>query len=176
MILKVQMLKIVKQIQTISRFYWKYHLLIFALITLDFFTKSIAFRHIDAHHFIKQEFDFLPFLKISKVWNSGISFGLFNNLNYSNIILIFITIAAILFLLWKIYTEKDKQIIILLSMVIAGATGNLIDRFLFGAVRDFVHLHAWGYSYPVFNFADSYISISLVFLIFKEFITSKKTS
>ncbi len=50
--------------------------------------------------------------------------------------------------------------------MIGGAVGNLIDRLRFGAVADFLDVHAFGYHWPAFNIADSAITIGVAVLIF----------
>ena len=52
-----------------------------------------------------------------------------------------------------------------LGFVVGGALGNVIDRFLHGAVVDFLDFHAAGYHWPAFNVADSAITIGVVILI-----------
>ncbi len=53
-----------------------------------------------------------------------------------------------------------------LGAVVGGAIGNLIDRVRFGAVADFLDVHAFGYHWPAFNIADAAITIGVAMLIF----------
>lgn len=55
-----------------------------------------------------------------------------------------------------------------LWLVVTGAIGNAIDFVLYGHVIDFFHFNFWGHSFPVFNFADSYISVGIAFLLLFE--------
>lgn len=55
-----------------------------------------------------------------------------------------------------------------ISLIMGGATGNLIDYFRFGYVIDMFHFTFWGYSFPVFNFADAAISIGALCLLFSK--------
>ncbi len=84
----------------------------------------------------------------------------------------FITIA-LLASVWIIYLLRrygqQTLFCLALSLVLAGALGNVIDRFLFGAVVDFLDFHAFGYHWPAFNVADSAISIGAVLLIWDGF-------
>lgn len=99
-----------------------------------------------------------PFLNLTMVWNRGVTFGLLgSDLWWKPIALgaLAIVIAALL-LRWLARAESVR-IAWGLGLVLGGAVGNVIDRARFGAVVDFVHLHAGGYSWYVFNVADSAI-------------------
>lgn len=69
-------------------------------------------------------------------------------------------------LLYYLISHRMMPGIFPLWFVATGAIGNAIDYILYGQVIDFIHFTFFGYSFPVFNFADSYISISIVCLFF----------
>lgn len=110
-------------------------------------------------------------LHMTLVHNTGIAFGLFRN---QGIVLIIIPVIMIALLLYNFYHYKynneklSRLYIVAVSLIIAGAIGNLIDRILYGYVIDFIDLRIW----PVFNIADSAITIGAVLLLwcinFKE--------
>ncbi len=52
------------------------------------------------------------------------------------------------------------------ALIIAGALGNVLDYFLYGHVIDMFHFKFWGYQYPIFNLADSYIFCGVAWLLF----------
>ena len=68
--------------------------------------------------------------------------------------------------LYKKATDDQKALRWALALLLAGAVGNLIDRAIFGEVIDFLHLH-WqeAFHWATFNFADIYITIGLVLLV-----------
>ena len=107
----------------------------------------------------------LPFLSFSMVWNKGISMGipLGESLGRWGIVVLTLAISGWL-VHWLMKTLRGFEAVSL-ALILGGAIGNLIDRFVHGAVVDFVHLHAWGYNFYVFNLADSAISIGVVLLI-----------
>ena len=80
--------------------------------------------------------------------------------------LVILTALISLWLLNWLRTTERKFEALALAMIIGGAIGNIIDRILHGAVVDFIHLHAAGYSFYVFNVADSAISVGAVLLLF----------
>lgn len=58
-----------------------------------------------------------------------------------------------------------------LALIMGGALGNVIDRFRFGAVVDFVQWHAAGFYWPAFNIADAAISVGAVLMVWDQFIS-----
>jgi len=73
----------------------------------------------------------------------------------------------IIFFILKQFS-KNKHLFIL-SLILAGAVSNFIDRLFFGCVIDFINLKFW----PVFNFADIYISVGAVIIIWRTLIHNK---
>jgi signal peptidase II len=142
------------------------------LTIIDLCSKAIIFNYLDSlsYPFIK----LTNFLNIVKVYNTGISFGMFNDLTYGKYILIITALIISIFLITWLYKNKDKLISFALSLVIAGAFGNIIDRAVNGAVADFIDFHIGTYHWPAFNFADSYITIGAILLIYDEFFNKGK--
>lgn len=110
-----------------------------------------------------------------KVWNTGVSFSMFNNHgDLGRIVLCVLSLVVCAFLLWWLKKEKDKIKIISLGLIIGGALGNVIDRVRFGAVLDFLDFHIAGHHWPAFNLADSFICIGAGILIFLELLNGQK--
>jgi len=98
------------------------------------------------------------FLYITLVHNRGAAFGMFKNQ-----LLLFVLISFFTTLLIFHHLKSKKNPIILkisLSLILAGAIGNLIDRLRFGFVIDFLDLRFW----PVFNLADSALTIGALLI------------
>jgi signal peptidase II len=106
------------------------------------------------------------FLHMTLVHNTGIAFGLFKN---AGVVFIIIPAVAIVLLGYNIYYYKNNEeklsrlYIVAFSLILGGAIGNLVDRILFGYVIDFIDLQVW----PVFNIADSAITIGAVIIAIK---------
>jgi signal peptidase II len=100
----------------------------------------------------------------SLVLNKGAAFGL---LRGQNILLIASSLAAAGIILYYFFVKKPKSPVlgIALGLILGGAAGNLLDRILFGHVIDFLDFRIW----PVFNIADSAITIGTAILIFVLF-------
>lgn len=97
---------------------------------------------------------------ITPVENTGVAFGLLENLDPS--VFIFITFVSIFLVIIYFFVKKPNSFLAIsaLSIICGGALGNLFDRFFYGHVLDFIDLRIW----PVFNIADAAISIGAVLL------------
>lgn len=108
-----------------------------------------------------------PFLTLKMGWNTGINFGLFSGSHdYMRWILVLISIAICLFLLFWARNLKGNVVPILIGLVIGGAIGNVIDRIRFGAVVDFLNMSCCGIQNPyIFNLADIFVFTGLILLV-----------
>lgn len=108
------------------------------------------------------------FLYILHVENKGAAWGMLSN----NIYLLIGISLIVLYLIIK-YIFKDKHLnnysIIYYSLIISGIIGNLIDRVIYLSVTDFINFYIFGYNYPVFNLADTFIVIAVIMIIFESF-------
>ena len=115
------------------------------------------------------------YLDFILVFNTGISYGLFSGGgDFQKWILISLSILIIIFLLNFIRNESSIVSKLSISFIIGGALGNVLDRFIYGAVVDFISLHAKGFSWYIFNIADMFIVIGVILFILSQFILSKK--
>jgi signal peptidase II len=106
------------------------------------------------------------FFDLVLVMNRGVSFGMLGDgpgwLTAALIIFAILLSAVLCIWLWR----ADSVLLALaLGLVIGGAIGNVIDRFRFGAVVDFLDFHLAGYHWPAFNVADSAITVGVALLI-----------
>ena len=120
--------------------------------------------------FLGSEIFSSKFLNISLIWNKGIAFGLFsfNEKNLYNILTIVILILIIVIFYMIINTSGFKKYF--LMMILGGALGNIYDRVIYKAVPDFIDLHIQNFHWFVFNVADIFITIGVIFMIMSEFI------
>ncbi|MBV1831932.1 signal peptidase II [Komagataeibacter sp. AV436] len=108
----------------------------------------------------------LPGLNLTMVWNHAITFGMLGGAGSAGRIIF--SVAALLIVaglgVWMARTRR-RWVAVALGLVMGGAIGNVIDRLRFGAVVDFIHAHAYGWSWPVFNIADALIDCGVAILI-----------
>jgi signal peptidase II len=105
-------------------------------------------------------------LELIYVQNRGVAFSLLEGRG-SLYILIALAVAVVVWLYWRLRNSPSVLIKIIFGLIIGGAIGNLIDRLRLGYVVDFIHfkIPAIGFSFAVFNVADSSISVGVVLLI-----------
>lgn len=108
-----------------------------------------------------------PFFNLVLVWNRGISFGMLSQ-HDAAYALIALAIVIVLALIWWVRDLHKRNEILAVGLVIGGALGNVVDRFLYGAVADFFDFHIMGYHWPAFNIADSSIFIGVVLLCWES--------
>lgn len=100
----------------------------------------------------------LPVLNLTMVWNRGITFGLLSSdSTLASALLAALALAVVVALALWLRRAERLAVALALGAVAGGAVGNVIDRLRFGAVVDFIHAHAWGWSWYVFNIADAAI-------------------
>lgn len=144
-------------------------ILILVLFAIDIYTKRLAFSYVRDIKLktsgIHTHIQVNSFLNIVQVINTGVSFGMFNSLEYGRYILSIITViivSIVSYLLWK---ENTKYTSITYSFIIAGGLGNLYDRLTYGGVFDFLDFHIGEYHWPAFNIADSLICIAVAIIV-----------
>ncbi len=161
-------------------FLWIDLLIAALLLALDQFTKYLVTLH------LKNQPPLVLIdgvLELQYFENTGIAFSLFQNRKAFILITGFLVLAIVLFFLFRVPRQKRFGMIhVLMSVLVAGALGNIVDRIRFDYVVDFISfvlIH-----YPIFNVADCYIVVSaiLLFLLFMfvykeedlEFLSLKK--
>lgn len=133
-----------------------------ALLLLDQFTKYLVTLHLkDRPALVLID----GVLELQYFENTGIAFSLFQERKFFILMTGFLVLAVILFFLFKVPRRRKFLVVhVLMSVLIAGALGNIVDRLRFDYVVDFISfvlIH-----YPIFNVADCYIVVSAVLLFF----------
>jgi signal peptidase II len=154
----------------------KYILLLsLPLYVLDQITKWLVLQHIPLEGMRVIIPDFLALVHVT---NDGAAFGSFKN---NNLFFIILSCVAFVFVFALLVRKRSRDVLrdISLGLLLAGIMGNLTDRFLHGAVIDFVlvDLHVpFAHPWPAFNVADSCIFIAVFCFITHSFKQSREKS
>lgn len=134
----------------------KWFSLVTVLVLLDYASKRLVF------HFLEFEsVQLMPFFALTYACNSGAAFSLFSN--FGSLLLWFSVAASILFVVLIFRTPHHRFWLgLAFSGILAGAVGNLIDRALRGCVIDFLHFYVGDLSFPIFNLADTCITLGAI--------------
>ena len=112
------------------------------------------------------------FFRITYTCNDGAAFSILKGKRVFFIIMTIVVVFLIFYYLLKnkvYWVEKYS-----LLLIISGAVGNLIDRIMYGYVIDFLDFIIFGYDFPVFNIADSFITIGAIGLIISILFLNKE--
>jgi signal peptidase II len=144
----------------------RYLWLTLAVVVLDRATKA----YFEATTPLGWRHELIPnFIYLVHSSNTGIAFGVFSQTagTGTRIALIGGSLIVIAALCWLLVTSRQASILSSagLALLLGGATGNVTDRILHGAVTDFFEVLFGSYAYPAFNVADSAITIGAVLLL-----------
>jgi signal peptidase II len=113
-----------------------------------------------------REIEVTPFFNLVLAWNKGVSFSLFrSDWFYAPYVLSGVALAIAAGLAWWLGRQDRVLPALAIGLVMGGAVGNVIDRLIFGAVVDFLDVHAAGYHWPAFNLADTAIFCGVAGLV-----------
>ena len=135
------------------------------LFTIDRLVKVFLLNFLQENQL--NSFRLNNFFEVTLVWNKGVSYGLFPQQSYAGQLIIIFFSLIICVWIAKFITNSDiRYRSITLILILAGASSNMIDRLIYGAVADFFHFEIATYSWYVFNIADIYIVSGLLILIY----------
>ncbi|HKV53919.1 MAG TPA: signal peptidase II [Candidatus Binataceae bacterium] len=145
------------------------------VVALDQVTKA----YIAAHFHLYQTFTLVPnWLDLTYTLNPGAAFSLFATLPAAirGTLFIVLSIAAAIVLL-ALLARRSTSVssAIAFALILGGTIGNLIDRVVRGKVIDFIYFHHDRFSYPVFNAADSAITIGVAIILIFGLLTDSNT-
>ncbi|MCR1796903.1 signal peptidase II [Staphylococcus warneri] len=136
-------------------------LVAFLIIVIDQVTKWIIASSMK----IGDSYEVIPnFLNITSHRNNGAAWGILSGkMFFFYIITVIILIVLVLFFIKEAQYNLFMQLAI--SLLFAGALGNFIDRLFNGEVVDFIDTNIFGYEFPIFNVADSSLTIGVILVI-----------
>lgn len=145
----------------------KFVLIALSVLVIDHVTKWIVMSEMTLH----QSVEIIPgFLRLSFVRNTGVAFGLFDDVQsgWKQYVLAVMAIVAVIFIVIYSLRMPANRVLLrwALSIIMGGIIGNFIDRIVRGFVVDFIEFHIReSFYWPTFNAADSAITIGIVLLL-----------
>ena len=110
-------------------------------------------------------------LNWSLSWNRGVSWSIFNDASVIGFYLLtFVLITMIsIFSIYAFIQYKNRFNISFEVLMLSGALSNIVDRFYYGAVADFIDFYVGTWHWPTFNLADAFIFIGVFVIVAKNF-------
>ncbi len=151
---------------------FKLLLILITFIILDYCTKLWAIENLFEEY---RSIKISSFLSMTPVWNSGISFGLFQD--FGELGRYGFTIFAFAMSVWLIFSsfKLPRYSSIGFILIASGAIGNAIDRIIYGKVVDFIDFYIDDLHWPAFNLADTVIFIGAILFLFNQFFTTESS-
>ena len=140
------------------------------LVSFDQLTKDLVINKLELY----ESTNLLPFLNFTFVVNYGFAFGFLNNPSLNQLVVSLVILSIIIYFLYLLIKTQDNTFRFSLVLILSGALGNFIDRIFRGFVIDFIDIYIAKYHWPAFNFADSWITIGFMVLIFNILFLNKK--
>ena len=134
-----------------------------ALLIADQVSKLLVLKNLS----LGQSISLFPYFDLTLVFNTGVAFSLFSEGgNLGRWILVLLVLLVILYLAYVLLKEtlNDFESLSLL-LILSGGIGNLVDRTFRGHVIDFINFYYENYTFYIFNFADSFITIGVIIYI-----------
>tara|TARA_B100001741_G_scaffold295777_1_gene279135 strand:+ start:1072 stop:1590 length:519 start_codon:yes stop_codon:yes gene_type:complete len=156
----------------------RFILFIFLIAAFDQITKLLVIHYfeIDVKRLNSTIIFYInEYLNFYIIWNKGFAFGLFqNDIDLVNNIYMVLILTIIIILFVYALQINRRMYYFSFSLIIGGAIGNLIDRFSYNAVLDFIDLHYNNYHWYVFNIADITITTGCILTIILELFFKEK--
>lgn len=129
---------------------------------------------VEAYLPLQQPVHVVPFLALYRTYNLGVAFSMLDHLDGWFIVTMRLVIVA--FVLWLWHRTPNNRFFAHMgfALIISGAIGNIIDRFVYGHVIDYILFYTDTWSFAVFNLADSFITVGAGCVILDELLGAKK--
>ncbi len=142
------------------------------VIVLDQLSKYLVVKFLIPY----QSLSVMPFFNLTLMHNTGAAFSFLSGAGNVSlwIFSIIAIVVSMVLIVWLVRTPVERRWFgCALALVLGGALGNLLDRFVYGYVIDFLDFYYLGWHFAAFNLADSAISIGAVMLFIESFFFKK---
>jgi signal peptidase II len=156
-----------------ARGQWRWLLATVATLIVDQWTK----RLIESHFKLYETWTLLPVFDLVRAHNRGMAFSVLDSQSgwqrwmFSGLA----TVVSVALLVWLARLSRRAHLLAAaLSLILAGALGNLVDRLRLGYVIDFIQVHWQQHYFPAFNVADSAITVGAALLLLDSWLAGRK--
>ena len=145
--------------------------IIFAIVALDQWSKWVIKTSFNLY---QSEPIIEGLLYFTYVTNDGMAFGL--SFPGGKPLLLIVTLILTGVIMWMLWKEKNSHNLIRygLTLILAGAIGNMIDRILYGKVVDFLDIMIGDFHWYIFNVADSSVTSGMILFVLHTIIVGEK--
>lgn len=155
---------------SLGRSGWRWLPLVLLVIVADQLSKG----WIETNYLLSESTAVLPWLDTIRLHNPGAAFSFLAGAGgWQRWFFTVLALGVSVVLLWwlrSVHEAAERRLALALSLILAGAIGNVIDRIEHGYVVDFIHVH-WGNAYfPAFNIADAALTVGAALMIFDAFL------
>jgi len=144
------------------------YLIAAVIVVSDQITKIAVNRSLELY----EQIPITSFFNITKAYNYGAAFSFLDIAGGAQrwFFTIISFVVSVILIVWLYRLPRQEKLMGLsLSLILGGAIGNLIDRFWYGYVVDFIQVYGWGYYFPSFNIADAAISCGAALMLYLTF-------
>lgn len=146
--------------------------MIVVIISCAVFIVDLITKYVIQNHIALQNVEIIKgFFSLTYAENTGMAWSLLSGKQAFLSIVSAIAIGVMIY--YVVAKNVDRFTKVALALMIGGAAGNLFDRLFLGYVRDFLDFIIFGYDFPIFNVADSALTIGVILLIIASFIEDK---
>ena len=148
----------------------RYYILAVIVIIIDQWTKWLIVKQMELYEQIPIIDNFFS---ITSHRNKGAAWGILQGQMVFFYIITVIVIIGIIYMMQK-YAQQNKLLAVALSLILGGAIGNFIDRLFRKEVVDFLDFIIFTYDFPIFNVADSALTVGVFFFLLATFLDERK--
>lgn len=139
------------------------------LLAVDQLVKAL----VEAYLPLQEAVHLIPHLALYRTYNLGVAFSMLSDVDGWLIVAMRLLIVGFVIWVWR-KTEKPRTFShIGFALIIAGAAGNIADKFVYGHVVDYILFYTETWSFAVFNLADTFISVGAACVVLDEFLHAR---
>ncbi|GIO26081.1 signal peptidase II [Ornithinibacillus bavariensis] len=149
---------------------YRYYILAVIVIAVDQFTKYLVVKNMELY----EQIPIIDgFFSLTSHRNSGAAWGMLQGKMGFFYAITILVIVGVIYYLHK-FGKENRLFAFALALILGGAIGNFIDRLLHQEVVDFFDFTIFGYDFPIFNIADSALTVGIILVIIATIIEEKK--